>query len=70
LTAGTSGVRLRKTASKGGALITVISAGTRLAVLEPAKKAKAEIGKVNQWLYMRTPTNQRSYVSAEYVALP
>jgi hypothetical protein len=67
---GTSGLRLRKTPSKGGALITVLKAGTRLTVLDPAKKAKARIGKVNQWLQVRTPNNQRGYVSAEYVTLP
>jgi len=67
---GTSGLRLRKIASKGGALLTVLKAGTRLTVLEPTKKAKAKIGKVNQWLYVRTPDNQRGYVGAEYVTLP
>jgi hypothetical protein len=66
----TSGLRLRKTPSKGGALITVLKAGTRLTVLDPAKKAKTKIGKVNQWLQVRTPNNQRGYVSAEYVSLP
>jgi hypothetical protein len=67
---GTSGLRLRKTASKGGALITILKAGTRLAVLEPAKRAKAKIGKPNQWLHVRAGVNQRGYVAAEYVALP
>jgi hypothetical protein len=67
---GTSGLRLRKTPSKGGALMSVLKAGTRLTVLEPAKKAKPKIGKANQWLHVRTPNNQRGYVSAEYVALP
>lgn len=67
---GTSGLRLRKTPSKGGALITILKAGTRLTVLDPAKKAKARIGKPNQWLHVRAPNNQRGYVSAEYVALP
>jgi len=67
---GTSGLRLRKTASKGGALITVLKAGTRLTVIEPAKKAQAKIGKANQWLYVRGPSNQRGYVGAEYVTLP
>jgi hypothetical protein len=67
---GTSGLRLRKTASKGGALIMVLKAGTRLTVLEPAQKAKAKIGKPNQWLYIRGPSNQRGYVGAEYVSLP
>jgi hypothetical protein len=67
---GTSGLRLRKTPSKGGALITVLNAGTRLTVLEPAKKAKAKIGTANQWLHVRGPEDQRGYVSAEYVTLP
>ena len=66
---GTSGLRLRKTASKGGTLITVLKAGTRLTVLEQTKKAKAKIGKVNQWLYVRGPNNERGYVGAEYVVL-
>ncbi len=67
---GTSGLRLRKTASKGGALIAVLKAGSPLAVLEPAQKAKAKIGKANQWLHVRGPGNQRGYVGAEYVTLP
>ena len=67
---GSSGLRLRKTASKGGALIAILKAGTRLTVLEPAKKARAKIGKANQWLHVRAPKNQRGYVSAEYVTLP
>jgi hypothetical protein len=67
---GTSGLRLRKTPSKGGTLIMILKAGTRLTVLESTKKAKAKIGKANQWLHVRTPNNQRGYVSAEYVTLP
>lgn len=67
---GTSGLRLRKIASKGGALIAILKAGTRLTVLEPAQKAKTKIGKANQWLHVRTPNNQRGYVGAEYVKLP
>jgi Bacterial SH3 domain/Peptidase_C39 like family len=67
---GTSGLRLRKTASKGGSLVAILKAGTRLVVIEPAQKAKTKIGKVNQWLYVRGPNNQRGYVGAEYVTLP
>ena len=67
---GTNGLRLRKTASKGGALLTILMAGTRLTVLEPAQRAKTKIGKPNQWLYVRGPSNQRGYVGAEYVRLP
>jgi hypothetical protein len=66
---GTSGLRLRKTASKGGALLKILPAGTRLIVIEPTQKAKAKIGKPNQWLYVRGPNNQRGYVAAEYVVL-
>ena len=67
---GVSGLRLRKIPSKGGALLTILKAGTRLIVLEPAKKARAKIGTANQWLHVRTPEDQRGYVSAEYVTLP
>jgi hypothetical protein len=67
---GTSGLRLRKTASKGGALITILKAGMRLTVLQPVQRAKTKIGKPNKWLYVRAPGNQRGYVSAEYVTLP
>jgi len=67
---GTSGLRLRKSPSKGGALISILKAGTRLTVLDPAKKAKARIGKANQWLHVRAPENKRGYVSAEFVSLP
>ena len=67
---GTSGLRLRKTPSKGGALVTVLKAGTRLTVLDPTKKAKARIGQANQWLHVRAPDNKRGYVSAEFVSLP
>jgi hypothetical protein len=67
---GTSGLRLRKSPSKGGALVTVLKAGTRLTVLEPAKKAKTKVGKANQWLHVRSPEDQRGYVSAEFVTLP
>ena len=48
----------------------VLKAGTRLTVIESAQKAKAKIGKTNQWLYVRGHNNQRGYVGAEYVTLP
>ncbi len=64
---GTGGLRMRKTPSKGGALITILKAGTRLRVVESPAKAKAKIGKVNQWLYVREPSGKRGYVSAEFV---
>jgi hypothetical protein len=66
---GSSGLRLRKSASKGGALIAILKAGTRLTVLEPTQRARNKIGKPNQWLYVRSPEKQRGYVGAEYVTL-
>ena len=66
---GTSGLRLRKAPSKGGAVVMVLKAGTRLTVVEPVKKAKAKVGKVNQWIYVREPNGNRGYVGAEYVKL-
>ena len=67
---GSSGLRLRKTASKSGALMMVLKAGTQLTVIEPAGKAKAKIGKANQWIYVREPNGKRGYVGAEFVKLP
>lgn len=67
---GSSGLRLRKIGSMGGALVAILKAGTRLSVLEPAAKARTKIGKPNQWIHVLAPKNQRGYVSAEYVTLP
>jgi hypothetical protein len=66
---GSSGLRLRKTPSKSGALMMMLKAGTKLTVVEPAKKAKTKIGKANQWLYVREPNGKRGYVGAEFVNL-
>jgi len=62
-------LRLRKTPSKSGALMMMLKAGTKLTVVEPAKKAKTKIGKANQWLYVREPNGKRGYVGAEFVNL-
>ncbi|HEX5840559.1 MAG TPA: SH3 domain-containing protein [Anaerolineales bacterium] len=67
---GTSGLRLRKSPSKGGALIMVVKAGAELVVMEDAKKAKAKLGKANKWLSVREAGGKRGYVGAEYVRLP
>jgi hypothetical protein len=64
---GSSGLRLRKTASKSGALIMVLKARTRLTVIESAAKAQAKIGKANQWIYVREPNGKRGYVGAEFI---
>jgi len=66
---GTSGLRMRKVPSLGGALVTALKSGTKLTVLEPATKAAAKIGKANQWLYVREPNGKRGYVTAQFVTL-
>lgn len=67
---GTSGLRLRKSPSLGGALVTVLHAGTGLTVLESAAKAVSKVGKPNKWIHVREPGGKRGYVSAAYVRLP
>jgi len=66
---GASGLRLRKTASMGGALIAVEKAGTALTVLEPAQKAKPKIGKKSKWIHVSDPKRRQGYVAANYVEL-
>ena len=67
---GTGGLRMRKVASLGSALVMPLKAGTKLTVLEPANKARAKIGQANQWLSVREPDGRRGYVSAQFVLLP
>ncbi len=66
---GASGLRMRKYPSLGGALVMTLKANTRLDVLEPIDKAKAKVGKTNQWIFVREPNGKRGYVSAQYVQL-
>jgi hypothetical protein len=66
---GTAGLRLRASPSAGGALIMVLAAGTRLAILDPAGKAKAKLGLPNQWIQVREPGGKKGYVGAAYVKL-
>ena len=60
---------MRKYPSLGGALVMTLKASTKVVVLEPTDKAKAKIGKSNQWIYVREPLGKRGYVSAQYVEL-
>ena len=66
---GASGLRMRKYPSLGGALVITLKAGTKLTVLEPVDKAKAKVGKANQWLHVREPNGKRGYVAAQYVQM-
>jgi hypothetical protein len=66
---GTSGLRLRKTASQGGALVAVEKAGTALTVLEPEAGARPKIGVKGKWLHVSDPKRLQGYVAAEYVEL-
>ena len=60
---------MRKYPSLGGALVMTLKAGTKLVVLEHVEKAKAKIGKANQWIYVREPNGKSGYVAAQYVQL-
>jgi len=66
---GTSGLRMRKYPSLGGALVMTLKAGTKLTSLEPADDTKAKIGEANRWILVREPKGRRGYVSAQYVQL-
>jgi len=66
---GDAGLRLRKTASKGGALVAVEKAGTALTVLEPPDKARAKVGKAGKWIHVSDPKRRQGYVAANYVEL-
>jgi hypothetical protein len=66
---GSNGLRLRNSPSMGGALVKMLKAGTKLTVVEPAKKAKGKVGKTHQWIYVREPDGKKGYVAAEYVKL-
>lgn len=66
---GEAGLRLRKTASMGGALVAVEKAGTALTVLEPADKARAKVGKQGKWIHVSDPKGLQGYVAANYVEL-
>ena len=66
---GTSGLRMRKYPSLGGAMVMTLKANTRLVVLEPTDKVKAKVGKANHWIFVREPNGKRGYVSAQYVQL-
>ncbi len=67
-TVGASGLRIRKTASKGGALVAVEKAGAALTVLEKPHTARPKIGVAGKWLRVSNAKGQRGYVAAEFVS--
>ncbi len=69
MSVGSSGLRLRKVPSMGGALVAIEKAGTTLTVLDPVDKAMSKIGVTGQWIYVRDSNGLRGYVGAEYVQL-
>jgi len=58
---------MRKYPSLGGALVMTLKANTKLVVVEPVDKARAKVGKANQWIYVREPNGKQGYVAAQYV---
>ena len=67
--AGEAGLRLRKTASLGGALVAIEKAGTALIVLEPEAQARPKIGVSGKWIHVSDPKQLQGYVAANYVGL-
>ena len=63
----TAGLRLRTQANASADTLTILSAGTRLAVVEPAAGALSKIGVNGQWLYVREPGGAAGYVAAWFV---
>jgi hypothetical protein len=66
---GEAGLRLRKTASMGGALVSVEKAGTALTVLEPEAQARPKVGVSGKWIHVSDPKQLQGYVAANYVDL-
>lgn len=66
---GEAGLRLRKTASLGGALVAIEKAGIALTVLEPEAKARPKIGVEGKWIHVSDPKQMQGYVAANYVEL-
>ncbi len=63
------GLRMRKTGSLAGSLITVLPAGTELTVLEDADAARAKIGRQGQWIYVQDAARHKGYVAGWIVVL-
>lgn len=63
----TAGLNLRAGPAPTAGVKKVLSAGTRLDVLEAEASANAKIGVVNQWLNVREPGGETGYVAAWYV---
>lgn len=61
------GIRMRKTPSLMGALVSVEPPGASLRLVNPEEQAK--IGKPNEWLHVRNRKNQEGFVSARLVEL-
>jgi SH3-like domain-containing protein len=66
---GEAGLRLRNTASLGGALVAIEKAGTALTVLESTEKARAKVGQKGKWIHVSDPKRLQGYVAADYVSL-
>ncbi len=66
---GRNGLRMRSKPSLGGALVSVLTGGTKLTVLDDPTFAIPKVGVVNQWLHVLAPNGKEGYVAAWYVKL-
>ena len=63
-------VNIRDAPSTNGALVTQANDKSTLDVLEPANTARAKVGKMGQWLKVRTPDGKEGFAAAWYLSLP
>lgn len=66
---GAAGLRLRSEPNTGSATLTILRAGSELAVLETEAQARVKVGQMNQWINVRDGGGRVGYVAAWYVAL-
>jgi hypothetical protein len=66
-TAGKDGLNLREKATAASTLLTVEPVGSVLTALDDIATARAQVGKLNQWLRVRDRKGRRGFVNAYYV---
>ena len=64
---GENGLRMRKTPSIGGNLITVLDPSTELTTLDDSDTVHTKLGVFNEWLHVKDGTEHEGYVAAWYL---
>jgi len=61
------GLRIRTGPSYDAQIVTLVHPGDKLGALEPETDVLAKLGKENQWIKVRTPSDVEGYVAASLV---